>query len=169
MSSLGSPSFVNAAGTAADKPALDLSGRGLGPFISQILDAVYAGAASSKFLGAMDFANRSIRNLRQTVQTVTGAVTLGPIHKGTVLLVNSASGVAVTLPNNWKVGDYVDVRATGAGAVSWTAASGATVVLPTARSSHTKLASQHSEARFRVVANANDATAVWSIVGETSA
>jgi hypothetical protein len=119
-----------------------------------------------------DFKGSTIRNARPPINRYSASRTLANptagSDKGAIVIFSSATAVVVTLPKDWKEGDGCVVRRAGAGDVSWALETGATKVLPTSRSSHTKIAEQHGEIMVRVVSNADGASAVWSIEGATA-
>ncbi len=84
---------------------------------------------------------------------------------GKIVTLTNASAITLTLPNNLAVGTNVRLVQGGAGQVSLTAASGATI---RNRQTHAKLAGQYAEATLVVVANAGGAAAVYQFAGDTS-
>jgi hypothetical protein len=107
------------------------------------------------YLGANSFCLRIFNR--------TANYSLAPIHCGHIQVVNSATGVTVTLPANLPVGFNVRVLQTGAGAVTFTAAAGATV---TNRQSYTKTAGAGAEVRLVVIANVDGASAQYILSGD---
>lgn len=103
-------------------------------------------------------------NYREIVQ-VTGDTTLTENHRGRVLQVNSANAVTLTLPNDLAAGFHCKVERYGAGQVTFTAASGAT--LHNTASAATMLA-QYSVADLFVSLNGSGIGAVYNLSGERS-
>lgn len=172
MSNIIQKTITKADGTEAEYTIVELSGRGLGPYVPLTTDSV-AMTAAEYDLGATydgyDFGGDAIGHFRYKVNTYTKARTLNAVDKGALILINSQAPVVVTLPADWNPGDFAIIRQVGTGVVTWAAGTGATVVLPTTRATHTKIAGQHAEITVRVVANADGKSAVWSITGETGA
>jgi hypothetical protein len=92
--------------------------------------------------------------------------TLASSDKGKVVRCTNASPIAVELPNSLPKGFTCEVEQGGDGAVSFTAASGATLQN---RLSHTKIAGKYGVVRFVVVSNSDDASAVYNLAGDTTA
>ena len=172
MSNIIQKTITKADGSEEEYTIVELSGRGLGPYVPLTDDSV-AVTAPEYDLGATydgyDFGGDAIGHFRYKVNTYTEARTLNAVDKGALVLVDSADPVVVTLPADWNPGDFAIIRQVGAGAVSWAADTGATVALPTTRAAHTQIAEQHAEITVRVVSNADGESAVWSITGETGA
>ena len=95
-----------------------------------------------------------------TVTTVTGDYTAQKADINTLVMVNSGTGKTVTLPANFPVGACISFVQYGAGAVTFAAASGATIPQGAAATG-----SQYTIAAAIVVANADGASAVWIVSG----
>ena len=113
-------------------------------------------------------AGLAIGNVRPRLSTKTASFTLGADEKGRFVHANSASAIVVTLPNSWRTNDHCVVRRVGAGAVTWAAASGSTIVLPTSKAAHVGISEQHGEMVLRVTQNTDGVTAQWAISGATA-
>lgn len=83
--------------------------------------------------------------------------------KGTVVEFNNASAITVTLPNNLPVGWNCRAVQTGAGQVTFSPASGATLKN---RSSFTKTAAIEAEVDFYITTNAGGTSAVYRMAGD---
>lgn len=110
----------------------------------------------------------AIGNVKAVVVDKTASFTLGDTEKGCYVHANSAGAIVVSLPRTWRRGDTAIVRRVGAGSVTWTALTGATIVLPTSRAAHIGIAERHNEVKFRVISNADGISAVWGIDGATA-
>jgi hypothetical protein len=100
------------------------------------------------------------------VTDATASVTLAAAtHMGRVLDLTSASAVTVTLPNSLPVGFSVTVIQAGAGQVTFSPASGATL---RHRQSHTKTAGQYAMVTLVVRANAGGSSADYVLAGDTN-
>ena len=89
--------------------------------------------------------------------------TLLSTDSGSVIECNNASAITVTLPNNLPVGWNCRVVQTGAGQVTFSPASGASLVN---RSSYTKTAGQQGEVDLYVTTNSGGASAVYRLGGD---
>lgn len=113
-----------------------------------------------------DWNGNALSNFDASVVVDTStARTLSATERGCILTLNNASAVTVTLPNSSEIGYSLTVYQKGAGQVSFTAASGATL---RNRQTHTKLAGQYAAATLFVEANAGSA-AIWVLAGDTTA
>ena len=99
----------------------------------------------------------------RTVDNRTAAYTLTVDDVREVIRINAASGVALTLPNNLPVGFHVTVVQAGAGVVTLTPASGATLVN---RQTFTKTAGQHARVELLVTSNSNGTSAQYLLSGD---
>lgn len=117
--------------------------------------------------GDVDLQGQRLFNGRVRINRYTNSVTLSAIDKGGCAIVTHALARSVTLPADWAEGDCVIVRRGGAGALAWTLAEGATIVLPASKSAHVGIAEQHEEVLFKVLSNAGNA-AVWAVTGATA-
>lgn len=86
--------------------------------------------------------------------------------RGKVLTVSNASAITVTLPNSAAVGYCLTVYQKGAGQITFSAASGATL---RNRQSHTKVAGQYGTVTLFVESNSGGSAAVWVLAGDTGA
>lgn len=105
------------------------------------------------------------RGYTQDLVPITSDLTINANHADCILQVNSGSGVTITLPNNLRPGFFLFVEQSGAGQVTFTAASGATLVN---RQSHTKTAGQYAVASVYVRSNSNNLSAEWLLMGDTA-
>lgn len=96
------------------------------------------------------------------VATQTASFTLTQADNLKDIVVNSATAVVVTLPNNLTVGTEINFVQLGAGAVTFTPASGATRV---AVSSAVRTNAQYATATLRVISNPDGVTATYVLSG----
>ncbi len=102
-----------------------------------------------------------------SLNTQTGTTyTLLTSDSGKVIDHANASGITVTLPNSLPVGFCCTYAQTGAGQVSFSAASGATL---RNRSSHTKIAGQWGAVTLLVRTNSGGSAAEYVLAGDTAA
>ena len=107
------------------------------------------------------------KDLVATINAQTGTTyTVASTDRGKVVRLSNASGITVTLPNDAAVGFYCSWGQGGAGQVTFSPASGATLVN---RQSHTKSAGQHAQGGFIVYANSGGTSAQWTLTGDTAA
>jgi hypothetical protein len=99
-----------------------------------------------------------------TYYPVTADYTVTEFDAQTTLQVNSASDVTITLPNNLPVGFVVGIEHLGAGAVDFTAASGATLV---SLGDAVATAGAGAVCKAQVSSNSNAVSAAWVLTGET--
>lgn len=97
------------------------------------------------------------------VTITVGAYTVTAANLGGTLRMTAAC--IVTLPADAPAGAFVVIRQVGAGAVSWAAAAGAVIHVP---SGGTATAGQWSSVVAQVDTNADAASAVWIIAGMTA-
>lgn len=102
----------------------------------------------------------------QTGTTYTIDVAGSDSDRGRVVRLTNASSITVTLPNDAPVGFYCSWGQGGAGQITFSPASGATLVN---RQSHTKSAGQHAQGGFIVYANSGGTSAQWTLTGDTAA
>lgn len=101
-----------------------------------------------------------------TIEAKTAAYTLSADMTGRVHTVTSGSGVTVTLPNNLPVGFTLTVIQGGAGQVTFSAASGATLSKLAATA---KTTAQYAVVRLHVIANSDNASAQFVLSGDVAA
>ncbi len=99
------------------------------------------------------------------VTTKTGAYTLAAADNGSLIRYNSASGATFTLPATMPVGYNIMISQPGAGQVTFSAATGATLIN---RSSFTKTAGQYGAVSLVVVDNTGGSAAVWLLAGDAA-
>jgi hypothetical protein len=104
------------------------------------------------------------RALVEEVNTTT--YTLQASDRGKVKVFNNASAITVTLPNSLSQGFAITWVQKGAGAVTFTPASGAT---RNNRSTHTKSAGQWAMGSLYVDSNSGGAAAAYVLGGDTAA
>jgi len=109
-----------------------------------------------------------IGDVKAPVVDKVASFTLSDSEKGAYVHVNAAGAVVASLPNNWRRGDACIARRVGAGAVTWTALAGSTVVLPATKAAHIGISEQHEEIMLRVIENATGVLAKWAISGGTA-
>lgn len=97
-----------------------------------------------------------------SVTTQTASFTLAQTDNLKDIVVNSATAVVVTLPNDLVVGTEVNFVQLGAGAVTFTPAAGATRV---AASSAVRTNAQYATANLRVISNTNGVSAAYVLSG----
>lgn len=102
--------------------------------------------------------------LANVIADTSTARTLSATERGTILTMSNASAITVTLHASADVGYSVTVYQKGAGQVTFTAASGATL---RNRQTQTKTAGQYATVTLFVEANAGSA-AVWVLAGDTA-
>jgi hypothetical protein len=116
-----------------------------------------------------NFQGNKIYNAVPPTRTATiGPVTLVDEDKGGVLLVDSSSDVAITLPANWGPGHAIEIHRVGTGNVTWSLSTGATLALKPSQATHTKISERNGVIVARVRSNPNGATPVWVIGGDTN-
>lgn len=111
--------------------------------------------------------NDEISGYRANINAQTGTTyTLVTADRGKVVECTNASAITVTLPNSLAVGFCCTIVQGGAGQVTLSAASGATL---RNRQSHTKTAGQWSGATLYVRTNSGGSAAEYVLNGDTSA
>jgi hypothetical protein len=111
--------------------------------------------------------NNEISGFRALIATDSGVSrTLATTDTGTTIYFSGSSAITVTLPNNMPVGFTVEIIQGGAGQITFTPASGATL---DNRQSQTKTYGQHAAVRLIVVANAGGTAAIYNLAGDTGA
>jgi hypothetical protein len=111
--------------------------------------------------------NDEISGFRALIATDSNTSrTLAATDTGTTIRFTSASAVTVTLPNDLAVGFTVEIIQSGAGRISFSAASGAAI---DNRQSQTKTYGQYAAVRLIVVANSGGTAAVYNLAGDTGA
>lgn len=108
----------------------------------------------------------AIAGFKATLNNQTGTTyTLDASDTGKTVTFNNASAITVTLPNSFDIGFTCECIQLGAGAVTFTPASGAS---RQNRQSHTKTAGQYAAARLVVTANSGGSAAVYNLAGDTA-
>lgn len=102
----------------------------------------------------------------QTGTTYTIDVAGSDSDRGRIVRCTNAGGITVTLPATASVGFYCSAYQGGAGQVTFSPASGATLVN---RQSHTKIAGQHGSVGLVVFENSGGSAAQWTLSGDTAA
>lgn len=111
--------------------------------------------------------NDEVSGYRGNINTQTGTTyTLLAADTGKVVECSNAAAITLTLPANAAVGACCTVVQGGAGQVTITPASGATL---RHRQSHTKTAGQWAGATLYVRSNAGGSAAEWVLMGDTAA
>lgn len=111
--------------------------------------------------------NGEIAGYIGTINAQTGtAYTLQASDAGKIVTLANASAITLTLPNNLPAGFACTIVQKGAGAVTFTAASGAT---RNNRSSHTKTAGQWAMCSLYIDSNSGGTSAVYILGGDTAA
>lgn len=112
-----------------------------------------------------DFGGNILRNAVPPVSVQTASYTLANSDKGGVLRMNAITALNVTLPNNWDIGQAIEVSQAGLGQVTFVPASGASLVHA---DSHTRIRRQHSVVMLRVTENTGGTSAQWRLSGDTA-
>jgi hypothetical protein len=112
------------------------------------------------------FGDNAISRFSAVVSVQTANYTLQASDNGTVIYLNSASALTVTLPNSLAPGFNCVVVQEGAGQVTFSAASGATKQSP---SGNSKTSGQYGSVSLLVKANAGGSAADWRLDGALSA
>ena len=115
---------------------------------------------------ANTFGDNAISRFCAVTSVQTDDYTLPAADNGTVVYVNKATAVAVTLPNSLPPGFNCSVAQEGAGQVTFAAASGATRQSPNGAS---KSAVRYGVVALLVKANAGGSAADWRLAGDLSA
>lgn len=110
--------------------------------------------------------NDEISGYRGNINFQTGTTyTVLASDSGKIVDHANAAAITTTLPNNLPVGWCCTYAQTGAGQVTFSAASGATL---RNRSSHTKIAGQWGEVTLYVRANSGGSAAEYVLAGDTT-
>ncbi len=126
-----------------------------------------AGGKTIQASGVAVSDNDEISGFKTLLNDQTGTTyTVAAGDTGKTVTCNNASAITVTLPNSLAVGFTCEVIQKGAGQVTFSAASGATI---NNRSTHTKIAGQYGAVRLTVMANSGGAAAVYNLAGDTGA
>ncbi len=112
------------------------------------------------------FGDHLISRFSGTVSTQTASYTLQASDNGTLVYVNSATAVTVTLPNSLAAGFNCVVVQEGAGQITFAAAGGATKQSP---SGNSKSSTQYGSVSLIVKANSGGSAADWRLDGALSA
>ncbi len=100
------------------------------------------------------------------VETLTAAaLTLSALYNRKILIANRGTAQEITLHKTAPVGFAILVEQIGAGAVTFAAEAGATLQN---RQSHDGIAGQYGAVTLFVRANADDESAIWTLVGDTA-
>jgi hypothetical protein len=109
----------------------------------------------------------AIDGYKGSINTQTGSTyTLLTSDTGKIIEYSNASSIVVTLPNNLAQGWEALQSQMGAGQVTFSAASGATLLN---YSSQTKTAGQYAQCLLYVRANSGGSAAVYVLSGQTGA
>ncbi|MCH2547057.1 MAG: DUF2793 domain-containing protein [Alphaproteobacteria bacterium] len=114
--------------------------------------------------GAAWVANYSMRSAINT-QIATG-YTLAVTDRGDLITCDNASAITMTLPNDLPAGFECTVLQVAAGAVTFSAASGAIL---RHRQSHTKTAGQYALCKLFVLSNSDGSSAEYILSGDSAA
>lgn len=152
---------------ATDLVSLFRAGLSTRPTVAELAAFVTASQQLLSAAGDIDLKGQRLFNGRVRINTYTVSVALTAADKGACVRFNHASARVVTLPADWAEGECVVIRRSGAGAVTWALAAGATIVVPASKAAHVGIAEQHEEALFKVISNAGNA-AVWAVTGATA-
>lgn len=106
------------------------------------------------------------RGLDLELVEVSVSTTINANHAEAVIQSTGGSGITITLPKNLPAGFVCMVEQSGAGQVTFSAASGASLVN---RQSHTKTAGQYALTTLYVRNNIDGISAVWLLAGDTTA
>lgn len=111
--------------------------------------------------------NDEISGYRANINAQTGTTyTLQASDAGKVVELTNAAAITLTLPNSLPAGFCCSIAQGGAGQVTFSAASGATL---RNRQAHTKLAGQWSMASLVVRGNSGGSAAEYVLAGDTAA
>lgn len=105
------------------------------------------------------------RGLELEVVEFSGNLTLNSNHIEALLQSTDGSGVTVTLPRDLPIGFFCFIEQGGAGTVTVSAGTGATLVN---RQSHTGTAGQYGIISVYVRANDGGLSAQWALNGDTA-
>lgn len=112
-----------------------------------------------------DWKAQLFANFLASVVVDTGTtLTLSATQRGTVLTMNNASAITLTLHATAEIGYSVTVYQKGAGQITFAAASGATL---RNRASQTKSAGQYALCTLICESNAGGSAAIWVLAGDT--
>jgi hypothetical protein len=112
------------------------------------------------------FGDNTLSRFSAVISEQTANYTLALSDNGTVIYVNSAAAVTVTLPNGMPAGFNCSVVQEGAGQVTFTAASGATKQSPNGNS---KTSVRYGTVALLVKSNAGGSAADWRLAGDLAA
>jgi hypothetical protein len=111
---------------------------------------------------ANTFGDNAISRFSGVLSTQTNDYTLAAADNGTIIYMNKATAVTVTLPNSLPAGFNCVVVQEGAGQVTFAAASGATKQSPNGAS---KISIQYGSVSLMVKSNAGGSAADWRLDG----
>ena len=149
--------YYSASGTLASSAQLDANA---------VVVGGGAGGAPVKTPVTVDPSTGAIAGFAATFNNQSGTTyTLASSDAGKTVTLNNASAITVTLPNSLPAGFTCECIQLGAGQVTFSAASGATL---NNRQSQTKIAGQHGAARLAVTANSGGTAAIYNLAGDTA-
>lgn len=159
--SSGTPSFR--ALVASDIPALSYIGGSTGSTDNALLRADGTGAATAQATSVIVSDANEITGYYGAINLQTGTTyTLASSDAGKIVECSNSSAITVTLPNSLGAGFTCTVVQTGAGQVTFSAASGASFA---AYSSKTKIAGQDAGVMVYVRSNSGGSSAVYRVMG----
>jgi len=126
---------------------------------------VAAGTDDTQWVSSLGVAGTYLPRLTAFDLHTTTPYTLQSSNNGQVVRMSSASAMTVTLPNNFPVGWNCVVEQSGAGIVTFSAASGATL---NTRGARNKTNGQYALASLYVTANAGGVAAIYTLAGDLS-
>jgi hypothetical protein len=112
------------------------------------------------------FGDNTLSRFSAVMSEQTANYTLALSDNGTVIYVNSATAVTVTLPNALPVGFNCSVVQEGAGQITFTAGAGATKQSPNGNS---KTSVRYGAVALLVKSNAGGSAADWRLMGDLAA
>ncbi len=125
-----------------------------------------AGVVPSTSPVTIDATTGAIAGFLTTFNNQTGTTyTMASTDTGKTVTFNNASAITVTLPNSLAIGFTCECIQLGAGQVTFSAGSGATLQN---RQSQTKIAGQYGATRLAVTANSGGTAAVYNLAGDTA-
>lgn len=138
---------------------------------------VPAGGTTGQILGKVDgtdynvgwktLAGSDMLDIKAVLNDQTGTTyTLASTDNTKMVTCTNGSAITVTLPNNLPVGFQCAVVQGGAGQITFSAASGATI---RNRLSQSKAAGQYAAVSLFVIANSGGSSAIYLLAGDTAA
>jgi hypothetical protein len=117
--------------------------------------------------GDIDMGGKKVKNAIANMTAISGNQTVTSSFNGNAYITSDGSGGATwTLPNNAGAGTNFAVYQGGAGQITFSAASGATVAF--SGGAHTKTARQYAAATVVCVSNGSGTAAIWVVSGATA-